>query len=193
MIFESSSLNKRKSAMGLKVSYGLIILDVFLIAVRMFNKNAAEACLTINDAIWGNLADLIGDIGDALGQIPYVGDALEAFVDVFATISSSIETLMNILPLALYNFWEILFWVFVIMTAATALPVIIGKYTVERKYIKARIDQRCAELKASPVTEVTITNDEPKPPVMIEKQFEDTPIINKQNDKIEIEERMEVF
>lgn len=192
MLFEQNKkLNKHKDAMGLKVSYSLIVIDVFLVAVRMFNKNAAEACIAINDAIWGNLTDLISGLGDTVGQIPYVGDALESFIDIFADISSNIESLLNILPLTLYNFWEILFWVFILMTASTALPVIIGKYTVERQYIKARINRRCEEIKSQPVIEVDTVEQKPETLPLIEKQYEDAPVIN--TTKNEIEERMEVF
>lgn len=194
MTFASSkSLNRRKEAMGLKVSYSLIIIDVLLLAFRMFNKNAAEACISINDAIWGNLTKLINSLGNLVGKIPFVGNALEGFVDIFADITTNIETLLNVLPLTLYNFWEILFWVFIIMTACTAVPVIVGKYSVERQYIKARIDQKCADIKAIPTVEVNITEDSITKPTLIEKQFEDSPVVKYKEKQPENDERMEVF
>lgn len=194
MFFRKTNLDLHKEAMGLKISYSVIILDIVLIVVRMFNKNAAEACLTINDAIWGSLTDLINGIGDAVGQIPYIGSALESFVSVFSTITDSIESLLNILPMALYNFWEILFWVFIIMTACTAIPVILGKYYVERQYIQARIDQRCQTIRenASENNETALSKNGTV--IMIENQYQSVEDYKEQDTaKEELHENMEVF
>lgn len=130
-----------KDTLGIGVSYRLIVVDVILVAIRMFNKNAAEAMMTINDTIWGSLADILDSAGSWCSGIPIIGNGIDAFLSGLSTISESILTLLNFLPSVLYNVWEILFWVFIVLTLLKAIPDILGKYAVEKKYIAARYEE----------------------------------------------------
>lgn len=140
---EKTKVSDLKQAMGLSVSYKLLIIDCFLLAFRMFNKTAAEAVIDINDVIWGNLNKLCDGIGDVLSNVPVVGHTLDSICDTIGDgIFGNIQTLLNILPMVSYNFFEIMFWIFIGGTLLIIIPKIIAEYRVEREYIQKKVLDR---------------------------------------------------
>lgn len=137
---EKSKVSDLKNALGLSVSYKLLIIDCFLLAFRMFNKTAAEAIIDINGLIWGNLNKLCDGIGDVLGNVPVVGHTLDSICDGIGNgIFGNIQTLLNIIPMVSYNFFEIMFWVFIGGTLLIIIPKIIAEYSVEKEYIQQKV------------------------------------------------------
>ena len=116
----------------------VVIIDIALIAIRMFNKSAAEAFTSITNFIFGNFCTACDKVGASASNIPFLGAILKTFFGGFSYLSNKIADIVNFIPNTFYNFWEIMFWVFIIMTLINVLPVILAKYNIEKKYIRER-------------------------------------------------------
>lgn len=138
-IFKKSlNTNKKGDLLGLSLDITVVIIDIALIAIRMFNKSAAEAFTSITNFIFGNFCTACDKVGASASNIPFLGAILKTFFGGFSYLSNKIADIVNFIPNTFYNFWEIMFWVFIIMTLINVLPVILAKYNIEKKYIRER-------------------------------------------------------
>lgn len=121
----NSGLSAAQKKVKVGISWGLIIADCILLALRASQKSFVQATQALLDGSIGKLSNLAS-------YIPFVGSGLKSLGDLM-------ETIVMFIPKAMGQAYEYACVVFIATTLIRVVPYIIATFVVEREIAQKKV------------------------------------------------------
>lgn len=121
----NSGLSAAQKKVKVGISWGLIIADCILLALRASQKSFVQATQALLDGSIGKLSNLAS-------YIPFVGSGLKSLGDLM-------ETIVMFIPKAMGQAYEYACVVFIATTLIRLVPYIIATFVVEREIAQKKV------------------------------------------------------
>mgnify|MGYP006918842270 CR=1 FL=1 len=121
----NSGLSAAQKKVKVGISWGLIIADCILLALRASQKSFIQATQALLDGSIGKLSNLAS-------YIPFVGKGLKSLGDLM-------ETIVMFIPKAMGQAYEYACVVFIATTLIRLVPYIIATFVVEREIAQKKV------------------------------------------------------
>lgn len=137
----NSGLSSTQKKVKVGISWGLIIADCILLALRASQKSFVQATQALLDGS-------IGKLSSFASYIPFVGKGLKSLGDLM-------ETVIMFIPKAMGQAYEYACVVFIATTLIRLVPYIIATFVVEREIAQKKV---ASSQPVTVQTDVKITN-----------------------------------
>ena len=137
----NSGLSSAQKKVKVGISWGLIIADCILLALRASQKSFVQATQALLDGS-------IGKLSSFASYIPFVGKGLKSLGDLM-------ETVIMFIPKAMGQAYEYACVVFIAITLIRLVPYIIATFVVEREIAQKKV---ASSQPVTVQTDVKITN-----------------------------------
>lgn len=121
----NNGLSTAQKKVRVGISWGLIIADCILLALRASQKSFIQATQALLDGSIGKLSNLAS-------YIPFVGKGLKSLGDLM-------ETIVMFIPKAMGQAYEYACVVFIATTMIRLVPYIIATFVVEREIAQKKV------------------------------------------------------
>lgn len=121
----NSGLSSAQKKVKVGISWGLIIADCILLALRASQKSFVQATQALLDGSIGKLSNLAS-------YIPFVGSGLKSLGDLM-------ETIIMFIPKTMGQAYEYACVVFIATTLIRLVPYIIATFVVEREIAQKKV------------------------------------------------------
>lgn len=121
----NSGLSAAQKKVKVGISWGLIIADCILLALRASQKSFVQATQALLDGSIGKLSNLAS-------YIPFVGSGLKSLGDLM-------ETIVMFIPKAMGQAYEYACVVFIATTLIRLVPYIVATFVVEREIAQKKV------------------------------------------------------
>lgn len=121
----NNGLSTAQKKVRVGISWGLIIADCILLALRASQKSFIQATQALLDGSIGKLSNLAS-------YIPFVGKGLKSLGDLM-------ETIVMFIPKAMGQAYEYACVVFIATTLIRLVPYIIATFVVEREIAQKKV------------------------------------------------------
>lgn len=121
----NSGLSAAQKKVKVGISWGLIIADCILLALRASQKSFVQATQALLDGSIGKLSNLAS-------YIPFVGKGLKSLGDLM-------ETIVMFIPKAMGQAYEYACVIFIATTLIRLVPYIIATFVVEREIAQKKV------------------------------------------------------
>lgn len=121
----NSGLSAAQKKVKVGISWGLIIADCILLALRASQKSFVQATQALLDGS-------IGKLSNFASYIPFVGKGLKSLGDLM-------ETIVMFIPQAMGQAYEYACVVFIATTLIRLVPYIVATFVVEREIAQKKV------------------------------------------------------
>lgn len=161
----NNGLSTAQKKVRVGISWGLIIADCILLALRASQKSFIQATQALLDSSIGKLSNLAS-------YIPFVGKGLKSLGDLM-------ETIVMFIPKAMGQAYEYACVIFIATTLIRLVPYIVATFVVEREIAQKKV---ISSKSVTVQTDVENTNATTSKESM--QQIEKAPVPNSENNTV---------
>lgn len=161
----NNGLSSAQKKVKVGISWGLIIADCILLALRASQKSFVQATQALLDGS-------IGKLSSFASYIPFIGEGLKSLGDLM-------ETIIMFIPKAMGQAYEYACIVFIVTTLIRLVPYIIATFVVEREIAQKKV---ASSQPVTVQTDVKITNS--TVPKASMQQIEKATVPNSENNTV---------